>query len=123
MTWRFHFPLRNYDFKVTATAGLNIEVTKAVQALGVNKAAELGGIFAEHLMYCNDRLYTMLAMCLTGFFVHGFLPDSILAVVRVPIIKDRTGRIDLRLNLLLFWMYLPKIVIYHFSVLYDVNRL
>ena len=65
-----------------------------MQALGVNKKAELGGIFAEHLMYCNDRLYTMLAMCLTGFFVHGFLPDSILAVVRVPIIKDRTGRID-----------------------------
>ena len=27
-------------------------------------------------------------------FVHGFLPDSMLAVVLVPIIKDKTGRID-----------------------------
>ena len=42
--------------------------------------------FAEHLMYCNDRMYTMLVMCLTGFFVHGFLPDSMLEVVLVPII-------------------------------------
>ena len=46
-------------------------------------------------MYRKDRLYTMLAMCVTGFyFVHRFLPDSMLAVVLVPIIKDRTGRID-----------------------------
>ena len=36
----------------------------------------------------------MLAMCLSGLFVHGFLPDSMLAVVLVPIIKDKTGRID-----------------------------
>ena len=36
----------------------------------------------------------MLAMCLSGLFVHGFLPDSMLAVVLVPIIKDTTGRID-----------------------------
>ena len=36
----------------------------------------------------------MLAMCLSGLFVHGFLPDSMLAVVLVPIIKDKIGRID-----------------------------
>ena len=37
----------------------------------------------------------MLAMCLSGLCVHGFfLPDSMLAVVLVPIIKDKTGRID-----------------------------
>ena len=39
-------------------------------------------------------MYNMLAMCLSGLFVHGFLPDSMLAVVLVPIIKDKTGRID-----------------------------
>ena len=36
----------------------------------------------------------MLAECITGFFIHGFLPDSMLSNVRVPIIKDKTGRID-----------------------------
>ena len=33
-------------------------------------------------------------MCMTGFFVHGFLPDSMLSTVLVPIIKDKSGRID-----------------------------
>ena len=36
----------------------------------------------------------MLAMCFTGLFVHGFLPDSMLEIVLVPVIKDKTGRID-----------------------------
>ena len=36
----------------------------------------------------------MLAMWFTGLFVHGFLPDSMLEIVRVHVIKDKTGRID-----------------------------
>ena len=36
----------------------------------------------------------MLAMCFTGLFVHGFLPDTMLEIVLVPVIKDKTGRID-----------------------------
>ena len=36
----------------------------------------------------------MLAMCFTGLFVHGFLPDTMLEIVLVPVIKDNTGRID-----------------------------
>ena len=70
------------------------EVVLAVQALGPNKASGLDGIVAEHLLYCSERWCTMLAMFLSGLFVHEFLPDSMLAVVLVPIIKDKTGRID-----------------------------
>ena len=40
----------------------------------------------------------MLAVCITGCFVHGFLPDSMLSTVLVPIIKDNTGRIDRMYN-------------------------
>ena len=36
----------------------------------------------------------MLAMCFTGQFVYGFLPDSMLEIVLVPVIKDKTGIID-----------------------------
>ena len=35
---------------------------------------------------------------MTGFFVHGFLPDSLLSVVLVPIIKDKTGNISSKDN-------------------------
>ena len=70
------------------------EVVMAVQALGANKASGLDGIVAEHLLYSSERWCTKHAMCLSGLYVHVFLPDSMLAVVLVPIIKDKTGRID-----------------------------
>ena len=48
------------------------EVVLAVQALGANKASGPDGIVAEHLLYSSERWCTMLAMCLSGLFVHGF---------------------------------------------------
>ena len=36
----------------------------------------------------------MLAMCLTGLFIHGFLPDSMLSIVLVPVVKDKSGKIS-----------------------------
>ena len=48
------------------------EVVLAVQALCANKASGLDGIVAEHLLYSSERWCTMLAMCLSGLFVHGF---------------------------------------------------
>ncbi len=38
----------------------------------------------------NDILRSLF----TGFLVHIILPDSILSVILVPIIKDRTGKIN-----------------------------
>ena len=71
------------------------EVVMAVQELGANRASGLDGIVAEHLLCCSERWCTMLAMCLSGLFVQVFfLPDSMLAVVLVPIIKDKTGSIE-----------------------------
>ena len=35
----------------------------------------------------NKRIVPLLAMCVTGLFVPGFLPSSFLSVVLVPIIK------------------------------------
>ena len=50
------------------------EVVRAVQKLDTGKSSGLDGIFAEHLLHCSERLLSMLAECITGFFVHGFLP-------------------------------------------------
>ena len=75
------------------------KVVTAVQKLDTGKSSGLDGIlFAEHLLHCSERLLSMLAECITGFFVHGFLPDSMLSTVLVPIIKDKTGRIDRMAN-------------------------
>ena len=69
-------------------------MVRAVQKLDTGKSSGLDGIFAEHLLHCSERLLSMLAVCITGFFVHGFLPDSMLSTVLVPITKNKTSRID-----------------------------
>ena len=58
-----------------------------------NKSCGADGLFAENMKHGGKRLNTLLAMCFTGLFVHGFLPDSMLSVVLVPIIKDKNGKI------------------------------
>ena len=70
------------------------EVAMAIRKLTTGKSSGLDGIYAEHLLHCSQRFVTMLAMCFTGLFVHGFLPDTMLEIELVPVIKDKTGRID-----------------------------
>ena len=37
-------------------------------------------------------------MCFTSFMSHGFLPDSMLSVMLVPVIKDKAGKISSKDN-------------------------
>lgn len=78
------------DNNVTVTIH---EVALAISKLDKNKSCGLDGIYAEHLIYCSNRLLLLLAFCITAFFVHGFLPDNMMSVVLVPIIKDKAGKI------------------------------
>ena len=50
--------------------------------------------YAEHLKYCSRRILPLLAMCISALFIHGFLPDSMLSVVLVPVIKDKCRKIN-----------------------------
>ena len=49
---------------------------------------------AEHLKYCSRRIIPLLAMCISALFIHGFLPDSMLSVVLVPVIKDKCRTVN-----------------------------
>ena len=40
----------------------------------------------------------MLAKCMTSFLVHGYLPESLMSVVLVPVIKDKSGKINSKDN-------------------------
>ena len=77
------------DMKVT----LN-EISDAVKKLDRNKSCGADSIYAEHLKYSSDKIYPLLSMCITGFFVHGFLPESLLTVILVPIVKNKAGNIN-----------------------------
>ena len=61
------------------------EVQNAVMKLGDKKASGIDNITAEHLK---------LASKTTRLLVHGILPDSILAVILVPVIKHKAGKLN-----------------------------
>ena len=64
------------------------EVTHAIENLDLNKARESDDICSENLKYASNVLVPLLGMCFTSFISHGFLPESMLSVVLVPVIKD-----------------------------------
>ena len=77
------------DIYVTIT-----DIESAIGQLDKNKSCGLDGIYAEHLKYCSRRILPLLAMCISASFIHGFLPDSMLSVVLVPVIKDKCRKIN-----------------------------
>ena len=107
--WKEHFEqlfncindVRDVTFSTEYSSDIAVsaaEVEQAVMRLRHKKACGLDGIYAEHITNCSRRLFTIMAMCLSGFFVHGFLPDAMLSVVLVPIIKDKCGKINSKDN-------------------------
>ena len=70
------------------------EVDNCIQRLKLNKACGLDGVSAEHLKNCGRQIIPLLAMCLTGFMVHGFLPEEMMSVCLIPVIKDKRAKIN-----------------------------
>ena len=74
------------------------EVQDAIKKLGDNKSCGLDHISAEHLKNASNNLIPLLAMCISGFLIHGILPDSMITVLLVPVIKDKSGKINSKDN-------------------------
>ena len=81
------------DIYVTVT-----DIESVIGQLDKNKSCGLDGIYAEHLKYCSRGILPLLAICISALFIHGFLPDSMLSVVFVPVIKDKCRKINDREN-------------------------
>ena len=56
------------------------------------------GIHAEHLKHCSDILIPLLSKCFTGLLVHGTIPESMIDVVLVPIVKNKRASICSKAN-------------------------
>lgn len=70
------------------------EVRYAIEKLAENKACGPDRTTAEHLKHASSKITVLLALCFTGFLIHGVLPDSMITVLLVPVIKDKTGKIS-----------------------------
>ncbi len=69
------------------------EIKDAIHDLPNNKACGMDLISAEHLKNASLRLAPLLALCFSGFMIHGTLPDSIISILLVPVIKDKAGKV------------------------------
>ena len=74
------------------------EIEDAINNLAEGKSCGIDGIYAEHLKYCSLNYRSLLARCMTSFLVHGYLPDTLMSVILVPIIKDKSGKINSKDN-------------------------
>ncbi len=69
------------------------EVYQAIIQLKERKTGGLDQITAEHLKFASSRLVVLLTICFTGFMIHGLLPESMLSVTLLPVIKDKAGKV------------------------------
>ncbi|ELU16585.1 hypothetical protein CAPTEDRAFT_97653 [Capitella teleta] len=74
------------------------EAEKAILIFSCHKSCGVDGIYAEHLKYASQRHLLLLSMCISSFFLHGFLPDSMISVVLIPIVKNKVGDINSKDN-------------------------
>ena len=104
--WRHHYKelfncIQENNFARNGICNLNVaysddipitesEVAHAINKLDNHKSCGLDGIYAEHLRYCSNKILPMLSMCFSSLCIHGVLPDSLVAVVLVPIIKNKS---------------------------------
>ena len=69
------------------------EVEAVIRSLSPGKSAGLDGLTSEHLKYAGGRLRVLLSMWLTSILVHTYVPDDMIRVVLVPLLKSKSGLI------------------------------
>ena len=52
----------------------------------------------EHLKHCSDVKIPLFSMCFTSLFVHGILPESMISVILVAIVKNKSASICSKSN-------------------------
>ena len=70
------------------------EVNEAIRELAIGKACGADDISVEHLKYASGRLAPLLSLCFTACGIHGKLPDSLMKVILVPVVKNKAGSIS-----------------------------
>ena len=78
----------SYDADMVVSAA---ELEKAVKQLKLGKACGHDGLSSEHFKYASKRLITLMSLCITSMFVHGYLPGSLIKSTLSPIVKDKSG--------------------------------
>lgn len=73
-------------------------VNKARMNLKPRKSMGLDSISPEHLIYANDMIDTHLMLAFNAMLRHSYLPDSLLPVKIVPVVKSPSGDLSSSAN-------------------------
>lgn len=69
------------------------QVSEYIKRLRNKYSCEPDHITAEHLKNASPRIIPLLAIRFTGFLIHGVMHDSMLAVMLVPVIKNKASKL------------------------------
>ena len=89
--------LNTVDYEVDMEVS-HSDIIQAIQDLKYSQSCGVGGIYAEHLKHCSNLIIPLLYMCFSSLFVHGFLPEAMISVVLVPIVKNKSASICSKSN-------------------------
>ena len=101
--WRNHFlrifnddshpatvPIQGYCYDTIKV----VDVREAIKNINSNSSPGHDGVTPQHLINAHPVLFVLLSLLFTCCFKHSFLPDELLRVMLVPIIKDKNGDIS-----------------------------
>lgn len=74
------------DFRVSPQ-----NVYNAIHSLKLKKSSSGDGIVTEHLKYAHPSLIIHLSLCFNSMFSHSYLPDSLMEVHIIPLVKNKCG--------------------------------
>jgi hypothetical protein len=67
------------------------ELKSIITQLDNDKAAGPDDLCAEYFKFASDRQLVLLALCMTAMFVHNAIPEEMIRVLLVPVIKAKNG--------------------------------
>jgi hypothetical protein len=69
------------------------EIVQAIDSFKTGKAAGPDGLSAEHFKYTGNRLAILLSLVFSCINSHGYIPNSFMQSIIIPLIKDKSGDI------------------------------
>ena len=70
----------------------------AVKELKRGKSSGKDGLSSEHLIHAHETLLVYICTIFNAMLVHGFLPDSLMSTLLIPLLKDKKGDVAAKNN-------------------------
>ena len=69
------------------------DIKEAIKALKKGKSKGPDGISAEHLIYCDQKIFYLLSILFNAMIIHAYIPDEFMLSFIIPLVKDTKGDI------------------------------